>query len=156
MANLTLVPYAAEHAKAFKDLNTEWLIRYNLLESHDLMLLDNPQGNILDRGGFIVLALDQQTVVGSAALLSEGHDVYELAKMAVSPGYQGRGIARMLMEACLQRARALSAHSIILYSNSQLTRALSMYKQYGFNDVPVVNAPFETADVKMELLLSYT
>ena len=42
---------------------------------------------------------------------------------------------------------------LILYSNSRLTSALSLYKSYGFQDVDLKDSPFVTADVKMELML---
>ena len=45
------------------------------------------------------------------------------------------------------------AEKIFLYSNSQLQTAISLYKKYGFEHVPVTGAPFLTADVKMELSL---
>jgi N-acetylglutamate synthase-like GNAT family acetyltransferase len=79
--------------------------------------------------------------------------VYELAKMAVTRDFQGRGISKMLIEKCLDTARKLKAKKITLFSNHQLQTALHLYQQYGFRHVEVKDSPFETADVRMELEL---
>ena len=88
-----------------------------------------------------------------SAVLPEEQGVYELAKMAVTPEYRGRGISKLLIDACLQAAKNLRAKKITLFSNHQLTTALSLYEKYGFKNVEVKNSPFATADVKMELIL---
>lgn len=124
---------------------------YNLTESHDLQILDDPRGTILERGGFIYLAQVESRIVGSAALMKEHGDVYELAKMAVARDYQGKGISKLLLEKCLEKAHELKASKITLFSNHQLKAALGLYEKYGFQHVPVIDSPFLTADIKMEL-----
>ena len=153
MQNPRVIPYSSKHAADFKRLNLEWLDHYNLTESHDLMVLDDPEGTILDRGGVIYLAEEDGRIVGSAALMPEHEGVYELAKMAVTEAYRGRGISRLLIDACLQAAKQLNAEKITLFSNHQLTTAISLYEKYGFRHVEVKNSPFATADVRMELIL---
>jgi len=146
-----LIPYSSEHQKIFKELNLEWLNHFNLTESHDLLVLDDPQKTILDKGGFIFLAVCDGKVVGSAALIKEEEGVYELAKMAVTKEFRGRGISKLMIEQCLSKAAELNAHKVSLFSNHQLSTAISLYKKYGFKHVEVKNSPFATADVKMEL-----
>lgn len=159
---IRIIPYEDRYAAEFRRLNLDWLEQYDLLESHDLLVLDNPRGNVLERGGYIWLAVtdaDVDTadlsphprVIGSAALIHEHDDCYELAKMTVAPAFRGQGISKLLIEQCLHKARDIGAGTLILWSNSQLQTALSLYTQYGFQHVPVVDAPFVTADVKMEL-----
>jgi GNAT superfamily N-acetyltransferase len=150
---LHIIPYSAQHATDFKNLNLEWLDHYNLLESHDLMVLDDPQGTILASGGAIYLAEEDGRILGTAALMLEEYGVYELAKMTVSKDARGRGISKLLIEACLKKAHDLKAKKITLFSNHQLTTAISLYKKYGFKHVEVKDSPFLTADVKMELVL---
>jgi len=153
---IELILYEDQYAAIFKSLNLEWLDKYNLTESHDLEVLDDPRGTILNNGGIIYLAKAGDEIVGSAALIKEPNDVYELAKMAVTPAWRGKGISRLLIEKCLETARSWNAKKIMLYSNSQLQTALKLYEKYGFRHVPVENAPFLTADVKMELIISGT
>ena len=150
---IKIIPYSNEHHEAFRQLNLEWLDHYNLTESHDLMILDDPKGTILDRGGFIWMAEADGQLVGSAGLIKEHDGEYELAKMAVTAAYRGKGISKLLIEKCLEKAKEIGAVRLSLFSNHQLQTALSLYQKYGFNHVEVHDSPFETADVKMELVL---
>ena len=148
---IIIVSYSSEHHAAFKKLNLEWLDKYNLTESHDLMVLNDPKGTILDRGGFIWLAKTGDEIIGSAALMNEGHGIFELAKMSVTPAWQGKGISKILIETCLKKAKEIGVKKLTLFSNHQLQTALKLYEKYGFKNVDVKDSPFETADVKMEL-----
>ena len=74
---IDIIEYADHYQPAFKELNLEWLDKYNLTESHDLMVLDDPRSTILKRGGYIWLAKDGNKVVGSAALMKEHEGEYE-------------------------------------------------------------------------------
>lgn len=150
---ITIIPYEEKYHSEFRQLNLEWLDQYNLTESHDLMVLNDPNGTILNNGGFIWLAKDQDEIAGTIALINEGNGIFELAKMTVAKKWQGRGISKLLMETCLNKARAIGAKKISLFSNHQLHVALKLYEKYGFRHVEVVNTPFLTADVKMELSL---
>ena len=87
-----IIEYKEEHHADFRKLNLEWLEKYNLVESHDLMVLDDPSGTILDRGGFIWLAKKGNEIIGSAALMKEDEHVYELAKMSVTKNGRERGL----------------------------------------------------------------
>jgi len=151
--NIDIIDFTDEHATAFGDLNREWLKRYGLLESHDELQIDNPRKYILNGGGSIFLAKAKDEIVGTAALVKTGNGEYELAKMAVTNKWQGRGIGKLLIEKCLSTARTIGAERITLFSNSQLQTAIKMYEKYGFKHIEVSGTPYETADVKMELLI---
>lgn len=146
-------PYTDDQQPAFYRINREWLDKYNLTESHDLMVLDDPKATIIDRGGFIWLAFLGKEVVGSAALMKEHEGVYEVAKMAVVPAQQGKGISKALLQACVDKAREIQAKKLLLFSNHQLSAALGLYEKFGFHHIEVKDSPFATADVKMELIL---
>lgn len=152
-AEIEIIEYNNKLHEDFRRLNLEWLDEYNLTESHDLMVLNDPSETILKRGGFIWLAKAKNEIVGSAALMNESNNVFELAKMCVTEKWRGQGISRILLETCLTKAKEMGAKKIILYSNHQLHTALGLYKKYGFQHIEVKDAPFETADVKMELYL---
>lgn len=150
---VTIALFEEKYAAAFKALNLVWLEQYNLTEAADLQMLNHPQEVIIDRGGIIFLALLNDEVVGTAALIKEHNGVYELAKMSVAPQHQGKGISRQLLQACLQQAKQWQATEVQLYSNSQLKAALGLYESMGFTYMPLENSPFVTADIKMQLLL---
>jgi putative acetyltransferase len=117
-------------------------------------MLDDPQGTVIDSGGHIFLAMENERVIGTAGLWKKNEKEYELVKMTVDPGYRGRGISKILLDRCLQEAGRLKAEKIFLFSNSQLQTALQLYKKYGFRHVAVTGTTLLTADVKMELSLS--
>jgi len=151
--DIKIIQYQDEHKSIFRELNLEWLNFYNLAESHDLAILDDPKGTILDSGGVIFLATYDGKIVGSAALMKEHEGVYELVKMGVKKEFRGHGISRLLIDKCLAKAREMNAKKIILFSNHKLQTAIGIYEMYGFRHVEVKDSPFETADIKMELEL---
>lgn len=151
---IEIIDYENKYQPDFKLLNLEWLEKYNLTESYDLEILDDPQGTIIAGGGCIFLAMDGEKVIGSAGLGKEKDKEYELVKMTVDSAYRGRGISKILMNRCLEEAKKLKADKVFLFSNSQLETALKLYEQYGFSRVEVTGTPLLTADVKMELSLS--
>jgi hypothetical protein len=59
----------------------------------------------------------------------------------------------LLIEKCIDKAKDIRAKKISLYSNHQLLTALKLYEKYGFAYVALVNSPFKTADIRMELIL---
>jgi putative acetyltransferase len=148
-----IISYQPQHAAVFKQLNLEWLDQYQLTESHDLMMLDDPQGTIIDKGGVILLAVENDEIIGTVALLKEHGNDFELAKMTVVPHRQGQGISKLLMEAIIEAAKTKGAEKLILFSNHQLVAALSLYEKFGFKHVAVTDSPFATADVRMEMIL---
>lgn len=150
---IEIVDYSDEYAADFKELNLEWLNKYNVLEDYDMRIVSDPRSTILDDGGYIFLAMDGNKVVGTAGIANEGDSIYELVKMAVTVEYQGKGISKMLLEKCLAKAKELKAKKITLFSNSRLERAISLYKKYGFVHIDASDSPLLTADVKMELVL---
>ena len=148
-----IIDQSDEYANDFKELNLEWLNKYNLAEDYDLEIINDPKKTILDKGGYIYLARVSDKIVGTVGLANEGNSVFELVKMTVAPAFQGKGIAKLLIEKCLDKARQLRAKKISLYSNNQLITAITLYKKYGFVHVDASNSPLLTADVKMELIL---
>ena len=150
---IKLINYEDKFHADFKRLNMEWLEKYNLVETHDLEVLDDPRGTVIAHGGCIFLAADGNTIIGTAGLWKNNEHEYELIKMFVHTEYRGRGISKLLLDKCIDEAKQRDAKKIILYSNSQLQTAIKLYEKYGFEHVPVIDAPFLTADVKMELSL---
>ena len=134
-------------------MNLEWLEKFDLVESHDLEVLNYPRENVIDRGGFIFLLKDNDTVIGSAGIFKMNDKEYELIKMSVEPEHRGKKFGDMLLEKCIVTAKEMKAAKIILFSNSNLQTAIRLYERFGFKHMEVVDAPFETADIKMELSL---
>lgn len=149
---IKIVEFQTEYRDDFKNLNIEWLQKYFVVEPFDEQQLSNPETEILDKGGKIFFVKDGDRIVGTASLLKE-HDIYELAKMAVTEDYKGKGIGNLLMEHCIAEAKKLGTKKLMLISNRSLTPALTMYEKYGFKEVPIEEEmPYERGNIKMELV----
>jgi ribosomal protein S18 acetylase RimI-like enzyme len=149
---IEIVNYAAQYAADFKRLNLEWLQQYFTVELHDEEMLSQP-AYITDNGGYIFIAKEDNTVVGTAALIKH-EDGFELSKMSVSAGWQGRGISKLLMDACITKANNEAATRIFLYSNTMLVPAISLYRKFGFKELPLEeNSNYRRNNIKMELQL---
>src|SRR5689334_8290945 len=104
-ADVQIVDYRPQYAGAFRRLNEEWIVSHFEIEEADRKVLEHPQESILDRGGFIFVALLDGEPVGVCALLKRDEPgVYEMAKMAVVPKAKGRGIGHMLGRAVVEKA----------------------------------------------------
>lgn len=149
---VNILDYRPELAPHFKSLNVEWINTYFTVEAHDLEQLDHPE-HILNNGGRIIFAEVDGDIAGTCALIKTGYLEYEIAKMGVSPKYQGRKIGQALMTSIVDIARNLGAKRVWLGSNSKLAPALAIYRKFGFKDIPVGDSPYKRADVKMEMYL---
>lgn len=147
---IAIVPYRKEYAFAIKELNYEWLLNYFSLEPGDIDSLNNPESYILDKGGYIFFALFKGIPVGTVSLLKTEDSIFELSKMAVASGYQGKGIGNQLMEYCLEFAVMKNFSKLILYSNTKLESAIRLYRKYGFYEVPLNSDLYKRANIKME------
>ncbi len=152
---ITIVPFEEKYTRDFKRLNLEWLEGFKLLESEDLVYLDNPVQKIINPGGRILMAMDGDQVVGTSAIIVKDEKVFELAKLAVSKDAQGIGIGRMLVLETLKQAKEMGAKVINLVSNSKLSAAICLYESLGFEHAPLPKEiAYETADIYMELKIS--
>lgn len=141
-------------AEAFRVLNEAWITKLFRLEDADREVLSRPQEDIVDKGGSIVMAFAGSEAIGTCALLAEGDGVYELAKMAVSDTYQGRGIGRKILEAAIEEGRRIGARTLRLETNSSLANAIHLYEAVGFRHVAAAHpSPYARADVFMEMNL---
>ena len=152
MPPVHIVPYRPELSPAFAALNREWIERLFVVEAADLKVLEHPQQAVIDRGGQIFFALDGTTPIGTVAAVATSPGRYELAKMAVAPSHQGRGVGRLLGEAVVAWARERGAHSLFLLTNSRLDGAIRLYERLGFVHRPLTaDTEYVRADVFMEL-----
>ena len=150
--DLRIVDFTPKYAEAFKRLNVEWITQHWELEEADLKALDHPNEHVLDRDGAILIALYKDEPVGTVALIPYDDKTLELAKMAVSPTVQGKGIGLALGEAALARARLMGTQRVYLESNSILGPALSLYEKLGFVHLENVEeaSPYARCNVRME------
>jgi len=149
-----IVDYQPDLAPFFKSINVAWIKQYFKVEAHDLKQLENPEETILNPGGAILFAQYGKETVGTCALTKTGEHEYELAKMGVDELYRGKQIGKILLQAAIEKAKALGATKLWLGSSTKLHPALRLYQQFGFQHVPLQPSPYARADIRMELNLS--
>ena len=155
---MEIVPFSAKYSAAFKALNEEWIIKYFKMEEMDHISLSNPQEYIIDKGGYIAVALLSDEPVGVCALIPSklnGFE-FELAKMGVSPKVQGKGIGKLLGIHIIEKAKSLGCRKLYLESNRILEPAIQLYRKLGFVEMKGIKSPYERSDIQMELLLNDT
>jgi len=150
MNDILIVEYKSEHQPWFERLNRAWIERYFVMEAIDVEVLQDPDGHIVSKGGSIIMASLDNTIVGTVALKYSGPGVYEFTKMAVDEKFQGRKVGRALAVAAIQKAGKLGGKKIILYSNTILVPAIALYRNLGFREVPI-DGPYKRSNIKMEL-----
>lgn len=152
-AGVDIVPFNRSHGAAFKALNLAWIRQHWEPEPADFEALDHPQARIIDQGGYIAIAVQDGTVVGTCALLKMDDTTYELAKMAVADAAKGRGIGEQLGKAVIAEARRREARRVYLESNTVLEPAINLYRKLGFVRVARQPSPYQRCNIQMELLL---
>ena len=149
-----IVPFDRAYAKAFADLNYQWIEESYGIEEHDREVLDHPYESVIAPGGEVFFALVGGEAAGTVAMVKMDGDHFELAKMAVSPKFRGRKIGDALMRACIDFAISKGAESIILESNTKQEAAIKLYRKFGFVEIPLdPNSHFVRANIRMELAL---
>lgn len=148
---VSIIPYSSEYAADFKKLNIEWLQQYFVVEPYDDYQLSNPQHEIIDKGGYIFMAIAGHEIVGTVALKKESNDSFELTKMSVTKDWQGRGVSKLLMDACIAKAKEDKLRRLFLYSNTVLATAIALYRKYGFHEILLEpGSQYQRTNIKME------
>ena len=118
MAEIQFRKYTAEDASTFKTLNVEWLEMYFEVEPIDERVLSNPQTEILDPGGFIVMAELEGKTVGiigygntgkSFAKKLFGFEV-EVICYDIKAGVGDQNAKQVSLEELQDRAQVISLH----------------------------------------------
>jgi len=152
-----VVEFEPEYAGYFRDLNYEWLEEYFEIEPYDRIVLGNPIDHVIKLGGYIFLALVEDNVVGTCALLKHTAKKYELAKMGVTKKFRNLGIGRKLVETAIERSKQLGADKLILATSELLEAANHLYEKMGFEfcDLSEIGPlPYRRKTVVMMMILS--
>jgi N-acetylglutamate synthase-like GNAT family acetyltransferase len=149
---ITVIDYKPQHQPWFESLNRTWIEKYFWMEPIDFEVLQHPDEYIISHGGFILMALEDEQVVGTVALKFVKQGVYEFTKMAVDENLHGKKIGQTLAEVAIAKCKAKAATSIILYSSTKLVPAINLYLKLGFVEIPL-DGPYKRSDIKMELVL---
>ncbi|MCO5287766.1 MAG: GNAT family N-acetyltransferase [Chitinophagaceae bacterium] len=149
-SSIEIIDYTDELKEKFKELNYEWIIKLFKPEQHDIEVLSNPEHFILENGGHIFFAKQNEEIIGTAALIRVDNTTFELSKMGVTEKARGTGVGNLLIQHCINFATANHIKSLILYSSTVLGPAIHLYEKYGFYEVPLEGAQHKRANIKMK------
>lgn len=148
---IAIVPYRPDHAGAWRSLNTFWILAGGyVLEPKDEVVLGDPEGAILSKGGAIFIAERDGEAVGCCSLMAMSDGGFEVGKMAVAAEAQGLGLGQRLLEACEAHARSAGVPRLYLETNSAQTHAITLYQRFGFIHLPAQPTPYARCNVWME------
>ena len=93
------------------------------------------------------MAEDEGAILGAVLLLPAGSVVGkpggaialewpEVRLLAVAPAARGKGVARQLMNECIQRARTAGAPALTLHTTDMMAVAIRLYERLGFERTP--------------------
>lgn len=149
MNPVKIVDYNPSHQPFFEAFNRVWIEQLFVMEPVDEWVLTNPGKAILETGGAILMAEYKGAIAGTVALRKVENDTYEFTKMAVDENFRRLGIAEALSYASLEKAKALGATRVILYSNTLNAGAIKLYEKIGFRHITVEQGVYKRANVKM-------
>jgi putative acetyltransferase len=153
-ASVEILDYSPVYNDDFKRLNMEWMAQFKE-EVAQKLLVENPEAQIIDNGGYIFFAKVDNKIVGTGALLRESNKLYEIADMAVTPQYQGRHIGKSLLQKAIDKAKVAGAKQVYLITSTKLKTSIEMYRTFGFREMPFdpEMSIYDGSDVKMVLNL---
>lgn len=150
---VNIIDYNTKYAKAFYELNIEWLKSFFYVEPLDEEVLSKPDKYIIDKGGYIFFALKNYKVVGTVALMpTKDKGILELTKMAVLPEVRGQKIGQQLLQHSIGFGKSKNLKALLLYSSTKLKNAIYLYRKFGFKELELEpNSPYKRSDIKMLL-----
>ena len=140
-ASIEILDYSRQHLRYFRKFNREWLQQFFTVEPADKMILNDPEGQIINNGGHIFLAAIDGRIVGTAALIRLNETTAELSMLAVTEKAQRRQAGRRLVEAAIGRAISLGFKELIHHSHPKLAAAANLCRQLGFKPESSVPRP---------------
>ena len=127
-----ILSYNKNLNKYFKELNYEWLQKYFEVEEADKKILNDPENEIIKKGGEIFFARINGEIIGTCAAIKIDKKTYELAKMVVTEKARGKQAGKKLALAVIGFTWSKKAKYLTLLTSSKLVEAINLYKSLGF------------------------
>jgi len=106
----------------------------------DVSLSRDPDADdMLPPRGAFLLAWSDGLPVGCVGLKNGGAQPAEVKRLWVAPAARGLGLARRLMDAVEDAARAIGLPLLRLDTNSALPEAIALYRRTGWTEIPRFN-----------------
>ncbi len=96
-----------------------------------MLSVETIQARIAQDDTDVFVAITDNQIVGTASGIEE-YESLRVCSVAVDPAYQGRGIARRLMEELEKLARQSGCHKVFLQTAWSMTEAIMLYRNLGY------------------------
>ena len=129
---MPIVPFDPTHTDGFRSLVAETLLEFGF--ESDAKLdgdLDDPAATY----AALWVAVEDGTVVGSAALRDLGDGAVELKRMYLRPDQRGLGLGKRLLALALEWARDHGMSVVRLDTSERMVAAQRLYEAHGFERV---------------------
>ena len=110
--------------------------------------IDNITTHYLQKGDVFIVAELGDRLVATLGLIYVNHYQAKIVRMSVLKGYRRQGIARSLLEYCINLALDLPLQQLMVSTEHSWTAAINLYREHGF-----VTFDRDRIDVHMKLNL---
>ncbi|MEM5518609.1 GNAT family N-acetyltransferase [Henriciella sp. AS95] len=153
---LEIVEYDPSLDRDFYDITHEWVDSMFALEENDFKLMENPKGEIIDRGGVILFVKAADLgIIGTCALMPVDGGAFELTKMGVRASARGRKAGEFLLAKALERAKSMGMEDLFLLTNRRCEAAIHLYEKAGFQHDKARLDQFGARYCRCDVAMSY-
>lgn len=129
----SILDFRSDLASSFREINEEWIRSMFQIEDIDRKVLNNPETEIIAKGGHILFVkIGSLGVVGAGALMKTGENEFELTKMGVLEKSRGVKVGEFLLESLIEKAQSIGATNLYLLTNKKCEAAIHLYEKNGF------------------------
>lgn len=128
--------YNDSYLMDFQKLNEDWLTSYLELTEHDIEVLSDPTGKIINKDGNIFLLISEGKVVGTYALNRINTELCELSKFTIKKEFRGWKLGERMLQHAIEKAKEIKCESVVLLTHHNLKEATNLYKKTGFEIIP--------------------
>jgi len=120
------------YIRDFRELNEHWLNSCLEITPYDRKVLIDPEKEIVQKNGYIYIAVSGKEVIGTYALKQLDKETCEILKFTVKEKYRRNKIGKRMVEHAIEKAKNKNYKSIWLITTLKLENAIRFYKNNGF------------------------